>query len=126
MVWIVQGSLSLSLRLRIHPHLNFSSTVPIFYSCTKCVSSSGIIYDRTQHPVSLAWMTPKNERSFDSKAWLTFCAWPYFDILPMGVCIIKHWQTSGRLVQELNVCTMHAINVQKNISIGIYCLVCRV
>ena len=27
------------------------------------------------------------------------------DMLFMGVCTTKHWQTSGRLVQELDVCT---------------------
>ena len=27
-------------------------------------------------------------------------------LLSMGVCTTGHWQTSGRLVQELNVCTV--------------------
>ena len=32
--------------------------------------------------------------------------WAYFfDLLSLVVCITRHWQTSGRLVQELNVCT---------------------
>ena len=31
----------------------------------------------------------------------------YFsDILSMDFCTTKHWQTSGPLVQELNVCTV--------------------
>ena len=29
-----------------------------------------------------------------------------FDMLSMDVCITRQWQTSGRLVQELNVCTV--------------------
>ena len=28
------------------------------------------------------------------------------DVLYMDVCITSQWQTSGRLVQELNVCTV--------------------
>ena len=37
------------------------------------------------------------------------CAWlNLFDILSMAVCTTRHWQTSGRLVQELNVCTVDA------------------
>ena len=30
----------------------------------------------------------------------------FFDILCMGVFSTGHWQISGRLVQELNVCTV--------------------
>ena len=29
-----------------------------------------------------------------------------FYMLSMDVCTTKHWQMSGRLVQELNVCTV--------------------
>ena len=29
----------------------------------------------------------------------------FFDMIPNGVCTTGYWQTSGRLVQELNVCT---------------------
>ena len=32
----------------------------------------------------------------------------FFDVLSTGVCTTKHWQTSGRLVQELNVGTVQA------------------
>ena len=43
------------------------------------------------------------ERSFYSQAtWV-------FDVrgmLSKRICTIRHWQTSGRLVQELNVCTV--------------------
>ena len=28
----------------------------------------------------------------------------------MGICTIWHWQTTGQLVQELNVCTVHVLN----------------
>ena len=32
---------------------------------------------------------------------------PYFIvILVMGICKTRHWQTSGRMVQEFNVCTV--------------------
>ena len=30
----------------------------------------------------------------------------FFDMLSMGACRTRHWQASGRLVQELNVCTV--------------------
>ena len=33
--------------------------------------------------------------------------WHFFDMLPMGICTTRHWQTSGQLVQELNVCTVY-------------------
>ena len=33
-------------------------------------------------------------------------AWLIFDMFSMGVYTSWHWQTSGRLVQELNVCTV--------------------
>ena len=31
----------------------------------------------------------------------------FFDVLSMGFYTNRHWQTSGRLVQELDVCTVH-------------------
>ena len=31
----------------------------------------------------------------------------FFDILSIGSCTTRDWQTSGRLVQEFNVCTVH-------------------
>ena len=34
-------------------------------------------------------------------AWLIF-----FDMLSMGICTARQWQTSDRLVQEVNVCTV--------------------
>ena len=57
------------------------------------------------HPVF--WpLLPLIEHSLDSQAtWVTvfglFCG-----ILSMGVCTTRHWQTTGRLVQDLNVCTV--------------------
>ena len=37
------------------------------------------------------------------------CAWLIFDTLSVSVCTTTHWQTSGQLVQELNVCTVHVL-----------------
>ena len=34
------------------------------------------------------------------------CAWFIFDTLSISVCMTSHMQTSGQLVQELNVCTV--------------------
>ena len=48
------------------------------------------------------------KRSFDSQAaWVIDVLGLFFDMLSMSVCTIGHWQTYGRLVQELNVdCTV--------------------
>ena len=32
-------------------------------------------------------------------------------MLSTGVCTPRHRQTSGRLVQELNVCTVYGLNI---------------
>ena len=32
----------------------------------------------------------------------------FIGMLSTGVCTPRHWQTSGRLVQELNVCTLQS------------------
>ena len=46
------------------------------------------------------------ESSFDSQGmWVIDVLDLYSDMLSMGVCI-PGWKTSGRLVQELNVCTV--------------------
>ena len=34
----------------------------------------------------------------------------FFDMLSMGFCTTRHWQTSGRIVQELNVPTLGGEN----------------
>ena len=34
-----------------------------------------------------------------------------FDMLPTCICTTGHWQTSSRLVQELNVCTVASIHM---------------
>ena len=47
------------------------------------------------------------ERSFDSQApWVIDVLRIYVDILPLSVCTTRYWKTSGRLVQELNACTV--------------------
>ena len=46
------------------------------------------------------------ESSFNSQAtWVIMSLIYFFDMLSLGVCTTRHWQTSDRLVQELNVCT---------------------
>ena len=45
------------------------------------------------------------ERSLDSQATRVVDVLGYFlDMLSKGVCTTRRWQTSARLVQELNVC----------------------
>ena len=47
------------------------------------------------------------ELIFNSKAtWVIDVLDLFFDMLSMGVSTTGHWRTSGRLVQELNVCTV--------------------
>ena len=41
------------------------------------------------------------DRSFYSQATWVIDVLGFFDMLYMGVCTPRHWQTSGRLVQEL-------------------------
>ena len=54
----------------------------------------------------------KTERSFSSQAtWVIDVLGLFFDMLSMGVFKENRlWQTSGRLVQELNVCTVVLIS----------------
>ena len=48
-----------------------------------------------------------NERSFYSQATCVIDVLGLlFYILSMGVCTNRLWQTTGRIVQELNVCTV--------------------
>ena len=45
-----------------------------------------------------------NERSLDLQAtWVLAVTGLFFDMLSIDVRTTRHWQTSGRLVQELNV-----------------------
>ena len=46
------------------------------------------------------------DSSFDSQATLVVDVLRPFLTLSMGVCTTRHSQTSGRLVQELNVCAV--------------------
>ena len=98
-----------------HPHASNNSTVLAFNSCTKRV---GRIHDRAAdfHPVSFelyivhvgAWH--HNWRSFDSQAtWV-------IDVLRLfrwhviyEFCTTRRRQTSSRLAQKLNVCTVNPI-----------------
>ena len=79
--------------------------VPTLNFCTKCWGSPELIHDPKPdcHPVSVALMPPELKVALIRKLrgslmCLVYC----FDMLSMGVCTTTHWQTSGRLVQELN------------------------
>ena len=47
------------------------------------------------------------EHSFDSQDTWVIDVLGLFDMLSMCVYTTRHWQTSGRLVQALNVCTVY-------------------
>ena len=54
-----------------------------------------------------AWMTSQlNVELIRKPRGVLMCLAYFFDMLSMGVCKTRHWQTSGRLVQELNTCTV--------------------
>ena len=91
---------------------DINHTVPTFSSCTKCLGSPGIIHDRTLgwQPVSFSWMLKMTSQlniallcKLDGS--LMYLAY-FIGILSTGLCTPRHRQTSGRLVQELNVCTV--------------------
>ena len=70
---------------RIHGHTPFATQFP----------GHGCIYDLT------------TELSFDSQAtWVIDVFGFLFDMIFISVCTTRDWQTSGRLVQNLNVCTV--------------------
>ena len=54
-----------------------------------------------------AWMTSQLKVALIRKVYVgNWCAWLFSDMLSMGVCTTRHCQTSGQLVQKLNVCTV--------------------
>ena len=82
-----------------------------YNSRTKCSVSPGIIHDHTPncHSVCWVWMRPQVpgltiERSLDSQVTCVIDILFFLTMLSMGIFTSTHWQTSGRLVQELNVC----------------------
>ena len=88
-------------------------TVPTFNSCTKYVGRPGKIHDHMPdcYLLSWAWMHewPTTERNFIRKLRGSLMCFSYFiEMLSIGVCTTRQWQTSDRLVQELNVCTVNA------------------
>ena len=92
-------------------------TVPTFNYCTKCMGMTGIIHDLTPdcHSVSKAWisacMTSQLRVALIRKIRdSSICLAYSFDMLSMGLCTTRHYQTSGRLVQELNVCIVLQAN----------------
>ena len=83
-----------------------------FNSCTKCVGSPGVIHDRMAicHPVPTAWMyglpQKMNGALIRKPRWSLVYLVYFVNMLSMCVCTTMYCQTSGRLVQELNVCTV--------------------
>ena len=81
-------------------------TVPTFNSCNKCVGSPGMMHDRTflsKNPRMISQLNVVSNRKLPGPL---VCLAYFIDVLSMDVCTTRHWQTSGRLVQELNDCTV--------------------
>ena len=54
-----------------------------------------------------AWMTSQlNEALIRKLRGPLMCLAYFIEMLSIGVCITRHWQVSGRLVQELYACTV--------------------
>ena len=79
-------------------------TVLTFNSFTECGGSPDMINNPTSYcqPVSWEWMHGRPL----IRTWIIDVLGSFFDMLSMGVCTPRHWQTPGRLMQELNVCTV--------------------
>ena len=78
-------------------------TVPTFSICTKFAGSHNKIHDHTPdcNQVSWAWMLELNvsSRTIDVLGF-------FFDMLFIGVCTTRHWQTCCLLVHKLNAFTV--------------------
>ena len=54
-----------------------------------------------------AWMTSQLNEDLICRLCVSFiCLAYFFDMLSIGIFTTRHWQTSGRLVQESNPCTV--------------------
>ena len=61
-------------------------------------------------PGMYAWMASQlNVALIRKLRGALICLGYYFDMVAMGVCATGHWQTFGRLMQELNVCTVEEV-----------------
>ena len=84
--------------------------MPIFNSCTTNAGSPGTPpYARlTSSFLGIdAWMNSQLKLALINKAtWIIYVLGLLFDMLPVGVCTTRHWQTPGRLLQELDIFTV--------------------
>ena len=60
------------------------------------------------HQVSWAWMTSQPNVALIRSLRGSLMLGLFFDMLSIDVCTARHWQSSGWLVQELNICTVGA------------------
>ena len=99
---------------RVRETIANEHTVPTFNYCTKCVGSPGI--NTTACPIATQFRRNgfmddlKTKRNFDWEVtWALDVLGSFIDMLSICMCTTRHWQTSGRLVQEVNVCTIHSL-----------------
>ena len=75
--------------------------MPKFNSGTKCTGRPGMQSNTTASPKATKLT------NFDLQAtWVIDVLGLSFTCYPWAFCTTRHWQMSGRLVQELNVCTV--------------------
>ena len=76
-------------------------TVPTFNYCTKCVVNPGIIHGHGY----MDDLTFKRG-SYSQAAWVIDVLGLFFDMPCSADCTTRQCEAFGRLVQELNVCTV--------------------
>ena len=95
------------------------STVTASNFCTRCRGSPDIPYTPAR-PIATAFPGHgcmddlTTERSFDSPAtWaIDWLGSFHFDMLSMIVGTTRHWQTFGRLVEEVGICTIKCMSLE--------------
>ena len=106
--WRLGGTVNSMLdSLAVYPEARkCPTTIQTFNSCTKWPGNN------KRHmpdcpPVSRALMRPQVALIRKLQGPLMCLAY-FFDMSSLGICTTRHWQTSSRLVEKLNVCTVVA------------------
>ena len=86
--------------------LAYGYTVPSFNSCTKYADYPTARPINTKFPGHGCMTSQLNVALIHNLLESLICLAYFFDMLFMGVSATRHCQASGRLVQELSVCTV--------------------
>ena len=112
-LWILATSARYGLEERF-PTSSQHQSVSVLFTLLSILPSV-LTFDscRTGRPIATKFpghgsmIDQTTERSFDSQAtWVIDVLGLCFDLLCVDVFTTRHWQMSGRLVQESNICTV--------------------